>query len=227
MRVKNLRTALSRIKGSPARFAFTLIELLVVIAIIAILASLLLPALANAKAQGQQVRCLNNLKQLGISTLIYSQDFDGRVPIDGVTIPRWNAMLASNTDLTVGDVFLCPSYPPSHWTNWDCTFGVRLDPPTNYYSGGTGAKYLLVDKIDNPVEYLHLADTTSAGAGGYTASQYYGFKVGSTTVQVHARHVKKANGLFIDGHAESCIRSRLDGLGVRALYGADTGGYFR
>ena len=93
-----------------AALGFTLVELLVVIAIIAILASLLLPALGNAKESARSVACINSLRQLGMASSLYAVDNDDNYP----TFRKW--LYTSVGDMTTGtlhpyldnkDVYLC------------------------------------------------------------------------------------------------------------------------
>src|SRR6476661_7679135 len=94
-----------------SRKAFTLIELLVVIAIIAILAAILFPVFARAREKARQTQCTSNLKQLGLSILQYTQDYDEVFPY-GVSGPGanrvygWAGPIYNYVKST--DVYRCP-----------------------------------------------------------------------------------------------------------------------
>ncbi|MCI0534550.1 MAG: DUF1559 domain-containing protein [Verrucomicrobiales bacterium] len=103
-----------------AKTGFTLIELLVVIAIIAVLASLLLPALGRARDKGKAAKCTSNLRQLGMAVMLYDDDYqvypigwppaaDLALPLPPIWYRQLQPYLGRQANVSGGGIFVCPS----------------------------------------------------------------------------------------------------------------------
>ena len=121
----------TNIKQIPAGRAFTLIELLVVIAIIAILAAMLLPALARAKAAGKSIACVNNLRQLDLALRMYADDNNSTYPLRS-DADRWPDKLYSNYGNNT-NLLICPSDPNP--TNYPAANHPDSAPRTYFING--------------------------------------------------------------------------------------------
>jgi prepilin-type N-terminal cleavage/methylation domain-containing protein/prepilin-type processing-associated H-X9-DG protein len=201
---------------SHARSGFTLIELLVVISIIALLISILLPALSGAREAAQNVQCLNKQKQILLASNTYAQDYENFLPAGSADywVPGWDTTLITENYIDGGggtypsydgDTFRCPSQTvKTNWGQARTYIGVRGH--WSYQCGWTtgAGRSCRESDIGQPSQFIFLVEVEDAanyaGYSGYSAYDV-GYTLSPHRFPNEADHYLGNYGFF-DGHAE-------------------------
>lgn len=179
---------------------FTLVELLVVIAIIAILASLLLPAVAQVKRSANSVKCSSNLRQVAMIAMTYHEDWQGGWPIRDEWF--WANAMGPYFDLPfhpaggryaeANRLLNCPSLPAKP-VAWKCGY------ESNSHVMGVVSVPSIIAKPLTQVKSPSETSLFFCGTGKHYAAHQWQWRVGA----FGRNHRSKTNVAFCDGHVET------------------------
>ena len=206
-------------RRTPLR-GFTLIELLVVIAIIAILAAILFPVFAQARDKARQVGCLSNLRQIGLATQLYAQDFDETPPprhVPDILFQFGDPKIYGKTPNFLGSIlpytttrviFYCPS------AIWNLPYAPKAMTPTPLSDTNLLGNGVVIGRplavIDRPAEVIYIQELNwridnaqlrpaPVGNGTTFTAWHYTSPIGEGYSNLHQGG---GNFIFCDGHAK-------------------------
>lgn len=204
--------------------AFTLIELLVVIAIIAILAAILFPVFATARAKAKQTECLSNINQLNKGMLLYVSDYDDHM----ITYHFFNWADGFANDVKTGaanryikspDVFRCPMDNMERWGaggvkvkgTYSYTINGYLTGSTPYSWSDTRMGKVKMSYFQEPARTPSFVEEKGINeiTWGDAADNYWGINDARfvNVDKTGGRHQGKSNLAYLDGHTKTVIRN--------------------
>ncbi|HEX7008594.1 MAG TPA: DUF1559 domain-containing protein [Phycisphaeraceae bacterium] len=196
------------------RKAFTLIELLVVISIIALLISILLPALRSAREAAQSVQCMSNMRQIGLGLEMYTSDHDGAFPNYGGNPLPWFTYLFEYTGGAPGPYQTTPVN--SNFGIWHCPSEELVGDAERWknvesYGGNLHLADFGVSSVNRQYYYWNIRSVPQA-SNRIAAMDAVTEGIGPSINRWHPlleisylgwRHTDAANILYLDGHAGS------------------------